>query len=291
MSRSTVSTSPTPEGPGPRPVLVVIGVGGMGRSIARRLGPGKTLLLADFDADSLGATTAALRGDGFDVHARVVDVSDAASVAALAQAADDLGPVVQVAHTAGLSPVQAPVDAILAVDLLGVALVLDAFGEVIAPSGAGVVIASMAGQMSRPLDAEQEAALALTPAEELLALPFLVGDAVPDPGTAYGVAKRGNQVRVAAASTAWGAKGARINTISPGIIATPMGQAELAGAAGDSMRAMVEASGTGRLGTPEDITAAAAFLLGPEAGFVTGSDLLVDGGVVAAVRSGRLQLG
>jgi len=282
------STSPTTSSD---QVLAVIGVGGMGRSIARRLGTGKTLLLADFDDATLAAAAAELRGDGFTVQTQTVDVADAASVADLARTAGSLGAVVQVAHTAGLSPVQAPAAAILAVDLLGVAQVLDAFGQVIAPGGAGVVIASMAGQLSAALTAEQEQALALTPTDQLASLPFASADAVADPGAAYGLAKRANQLRVAAASSTWGARGARVNSISPGIISTPMGQAELSGRAGDHMRAMVAASGTGRLGTPEDITAAAAFLLGPESSFVTGTDLLVDGGVVAAVRSGRLQLG
>jgi len=282
------STSPTTSSD---QVLAVIGVGGMGRSIARRLGTGKTLLLADFDDATLAAAAAELRGDGFTVQTQTVDVADAASVADLARTAGSLGAVVQVAHTAGLSPVQAPAAAILAVDLLGVAQVLDAFGQVIAPGGAGVVIASMAGQLSAALTAEQEQALALTPTDQLASLPFASAAALPHPGAAYGLAKRANQLRVAAASSTWGARGARVNSISPGVISTPMGQAELDGEAGDSMRAMVAASGTGRLGTPEDITAAAAFLLGPESSFVTGTDLLVDGGVVAAVRSGRLQLG
>ncbi|MCL2653224.1 MAG: SDR family oxidoreductase [Propionibacteriaceae bacterium] len=273
-----------------KPVLVVVGVGGMGQSIARRLGTGKTVLLADFNEDTLNGVVNTLKGDGFDVHAQVVDVSKPESLAALASAAAGLGPVMQVAHTAGLSPTQAPVGAILAVDLVGVAQSLDAFGEVIAQGGAGVVIASMAGQTAQPLTPEQERALASTPTGELAGLDFASEPAVADPGQAYGLAKRANQLRVQAASVAWGKRGARINSISPGIISTPMGQQELAGRSGGFMRAMIGASGTGRIGTPEDIAAAAAFLLSPEATFITGTDLLVDGGVIAALRNGALQM-
>ncbi|MET7507330.1 SDR family oxidoreductase [Streptomyces albidoflavus] len=270
-----------------RNVVVVIGVGGMGEAVARRQGPGNRLLLADFDEATLAGVAERLRGQGHEVVTQAVDVSSASSVAALAGAADGLGPVTQVVHTAGLSPVQASAAAVLRVDLLGTALVVEEFGRVVAPGGAGVVIASMAGYMLRaPLTAEQESALAHTPAQELLDLPFADPEALGQ--GAYGLAKYGNRLRVQAASAIWGARGARLNSISPGVIATPMGQQELEGASGRTMRAMVAASGTGRLGTPEDIAEAAAFLLGPGASFVTGTDLLVDGGVVAAVRAGRL---
>ncbi|KUL60271.1 short-chain dehydrogenase [Streptomyces albidoflavus] len=270
-----------------RNVVVVIGVGGMGEAIARRQGPGNRLLLADFDEATLAAVAERLRGQGHEVVTQAVDVSSASSVTALAEAAAGLGPVTQVVHTAGLSPVQASPAAVLRVDLLGTALVVEEFGHVVAPGGAGVVIASMAGHMLRtPLTAEQESALAHTPAGELLRLPFADPEALGQ--GAYGLAKYGNRLRVQAASAAWGARGARINSVSPGVIATPMGQQELDSVSGRTMRAMVAASGTGRLGTPEDIAEAAAFLLGPGASFITGNDLLVDGGVVAALRSGHL---
>jgi NAD(P)-dependent dehydrogenase (short-subunit alcohol dehydrogenase family) len=273
-------------------VLVVIGAGGMGQAIARRQASGRRLVLADFDEPALDRTADVLRGEGYRVDAHVVDVSSAQSVTDLAAAAAAAGPVVQVVHTAGLSPAQATADRILRVDLLGVAHVLDAFGAVVAPGCAGVVIASMAGSLSAGrLPAELEGALALTPTEQLLDLPFWGDQAFADPGAAYGVAKRANQLRVQAASLAWGARGARINSVSPGVISTPMGQEELDGESGAQIRAMVDASGTERLGTSGDIANAVAFLLGPESSFVTGTDLLVDGGVVAAVRSGALSIG
>ncbi|MEV0735102.1 SDR family oxidoreductase [Streptomyces sp. NPDC050549] len=271
-------------------LVVVIGVGGMGQAIARRQGAGNKLLLADFNEESLASVADLLRGQGHDIVTQAVDVSSRSSVAALADAAAQLGPVVQIVHTAGLSPVQAPAAAVLKVDLLGTALVLEEFGRVIAPGGAGLVISSMAGHMLlTPLSAEQEQALAHTPADDLLDLPFADPEVVGQ--GSYGLAKYGNRLRVQAASASWGVRGARINSISPGVIATPMGQQELDGDGGRMMRAMISASGTGRLGTPDDIAEAAAFLLGPGASFITGSDLLVDGGVVAAVRSGRLALG
>ncbi|MDO5495864.1 MAG: SDR family oxidoreductase [bacterium] len=267
-------------------VLVVIGVGGMGLAIARRCGSGKKVILADFNEQTLAAAAEQLRIEGHDVTEHRVDVSDLDSVTKLAQDAAAEGPVLQVAHTAGLSPVQAPTDAIIKVDLLGVAYVLDAFAEVIASGGAGVVIASMAGHFaadSVPL--EMAKALSLTPTDQLSELPFLGEGALPNPGAAYSIAKRANALRVQAAAGVWGQRGARINSISPGIISTPMGNAELDGESGQQMRGMIAASATGRTGTPDDIAAATAFLLdAQQSSFITGTDLLVDGGAVAGVR-------
>jgi len=273
-------------------VLVIIGAGGMGEAIARRCASGRHVLLADVDRDLLAQVAERLRGDGFDVSAHPVDVSSAPSVTRLAVAAAELGPITAAVHTAGLSPAQASADAILRVDLLGVAHFLDAFAGVISPGGAGVVIASMAGALSAGrLPAEIEAALATTPTDRLMSLSLLQDEALSDPGAAYSLAKRANQLRVQAAGLAWGARGARVNSISPGVISTPMGQQELAGESGTQIRALLAGSAARRPGTPSDIAAAAAFLIGPDAAYVTGTDLLVDGGAVAGVRNRALQTG
>jgi len=270
-----------------RDVLVVIGTGGMGTAIARRCGSGQRVVVADVGDDALDLAAGALQTEGHDVTARHVDVTDRASVEELAATAASLGPVRAVAHTAGVSPVQAPADLVLAVDLVGAAHVLDVFADVVAPGGAGVVISSMAGHLVPPLAADVEAAIVAAPAGELASL-AAAREAAVDPGIAYAFAKAALAVRVRAAATAWGRAGARVNSISPGVIATPMGHMELAGASGDFMRQMVDSSATGRLGTPDDIASAAEFLLSSRASFVTGTDLLVDGGAVAAVRSGRV---
>jgi NAD(P)-dependent dehydrogenase (short-subunit alcohol dehydrogenase family) len=269
-------------------ILVVIGVGGMGMSIARRVGAGRTIVLADINAAGLDAAANALTEDGHQVLIREVDVTSRSSVAAVAETAHDAGRVTAVVHTAGLSPQQASTAAVLAVDLLGVALSIDEFGRVIEPGGAGVVIASMAGHLQPALDPAVEQHLASAPAEELLGLEVCAN--ITSSQMAYPFAKRANQIRVAAAAVAWGERGARINSISPGVISTAMGRLELDGESGASMRAMVDNSGLRRLGTPEDIAAATEFLLGPSAAFITGTDLLVDGGVVGAIRTGTIDL-
>jgi len=271
-----------------RNVVVIIGIGGMGQAIARRQGPGARVLAADFDQDLLESVTGELRDEGYEVTPAVVDVSSRESVVALARQAASLGEVHAVAHTAGLSPVQAPVQAILAVDLLGVALVLEEFGKVIAHGGAGVVISSMAGHFQPPLSDEDALRLATVPADELLSLPIADASRFSGPGAAYSFAKYANLLRVRGAGPIWGDRGARVNSISPGVIATPMGRAELSGESGAVMQMMIDASNAKRAGAPADIAAAAEFLLGPASGFVSGTDLLVDGGVVSAVRTGRL---
>ncbi|MGQ4619474.1 SDR family oxidoreductase [Nocardia sp. R7R-8] len=265
-----------------RPVAVVIGTGGMGLEIARRQGPGVDLVLADVNARNLETTGATLRDEGYSVTPIVVDVSAPDSVAALAEQASALGDIRAVAHTAGVSGATSAVSTILAVDLLGVALVIEEFGKVIAPGGAGVVIASMAGHFFPGVGPDEQALLASSPARELLALPIARPEAFPDSGAAYSFAKYANLIRVKAGSVTWGHRGARINSISPGVIATPMAAAELAGEHGGTMKQMIATSNAKRIGTPTDIAAAADFLLGPAASFISGTDLLVDGGVVAA---------
>ncbi len=192
-------------------VTVLIGTGSIGAAIARRAAVGHTLLLADYNEAQLAAVADQLQGEGYDVETRVVDVSDRASVAALADAAASLGDVVRVIHAAGVSPTQAAPERIVHVDLFGTAYVLDAFADVVAEGGSGVVIASQAGHMGQGFGAELENKLAYSPIEELVALPELADDAIDDSGSAYVIAKRANALRVQAAALAWGERGARIN--------------------------------------------------------------------------------
>lgn len=264
-----------------REVIVITGTGGMGMAIARRIGAGRTVVLADFDRRALDAAATVLTGEGHDIVAVEADVSDRTSVEALAAAAAAAGPIRAVVHTAGVSPAQADSSRIVAVDVVGTAHVLDVFEAHVVPGTVAVCIASMAGAMA-PLPAEVEHALGVTPTAELAALPVLDPSRL-DPGSAYAVAKRANHCRVRAASVPWGARGGRVVSISPGVISTPMGQQELASEVGDIMRHMVSISATKRLGTPDDIAAAVEFLISPQASFITGTDLLVDGGVVAAL--------
>ncbi|WP_282944626.1 SDR family oxidoreductase [Cellulomonas endometrii] len=284
MSAPTPSTTPATE------VVVVIGAGAIGQAIVRRVAAGRTVLVADIDDDNAAAAARTLEGAGYRVTTGHVDVSDGASVAALAEQATGLGAVTRVIHTAGLSPAQASPQAIIAVDLVGTAHVLEAFGRVVAPGGSGVVIASQAGHMIPPLPAEQNEALSRTPASRLTDLPMLQADAVPGSGFAYALAKRANVLRVQAASVEWGDRGARLNSLSPGIIMTPLALDELNSPAGETYQEMIRASAAGRVGSPDEVAGAAAFLLGPDGAFVTGTDLLIDGGVIASIVTGRFQV-
>jgi NAD(P)-dependent dehydrogenase (short-subunit alcohol dehydrogenase family) len=271
-----------------REVIVVIGPGSIGQAIARRVGLGKLVLLADVRAENAGAAAATLGEAGFEVQTAQVDVSSRESVHALAALAASLGLVKGVIHAAGVSPTQAAPETILKVDLYGTAVVLEEFGDVIVPGGSAVVIASQSGHRLPALTEAQNRALALTPAEDLLALPMLQPDQVKDPLHAYQVSKRGNSLRVMAEAVRWGRRGARVNTISPGIIFTPLAKDEFAGPRGPGYRRMIELSAAGRVGTPDEVANVAALLMGPEGGFITGSDFLMDGGVTAAYWYGEL---
>lgn len=269
-------------------VIVVIGSGAIGQAIARRVGVGKRVLLADLRAENADAAASVLGNAGYETHTATVDVSSRASVQALAEKASGLGRITGLVHAAGVSPSQAPIAAILAVNLYGTALVLEIFGNAISPGGAGVVIASQSGHRLGVLTAEQNQALALTPADELLALSFLQPGQVKDTLQAYQLSKRGNALRVMAEAVRWGQCGARVNAISPGIVITPLAKDELAGPRGAGYRNMIERCPVGRAGTPDEVGAVAALLMGPEGSFVTGSDWLMDGGVTASYWFGDL---
>ena len=269
-------------------VIVIIGAGGIGIAIARRQGFGRTVLLADSDEKTLASAAQSMRDAGYAVENQIADVTSRESVKELAVRAATLGKVTQVINTAGLSPNMAPIEGVLKVDLYGAAVVFDEFGQVIAPGGSGLIISSMAGHMIPALPPEQDQALLHTPTEELLTLPFLLADVIPNTVVAYMIAKRANHLRVQASAISWGKRGARVNSISPGIIVTPLAQHELNSEIGGMYRAMVDASPAKRMAPPEEIAIAASFLLGPDAAFITGSDLLIDGGVIAAMKTGKL---
>ena len=269
-------------------VVVVIGAGSIGQAIARRVSAGKHVVLADLHRGNVDDAADVMRNAGFDVSVATVDVSSRESVHALVETATASSDVTGVIHAAGVSPSQASPASILAVDLYGTALVLEEFGNVIARGGAGVVIASQSGHRLGALTADQNAALATAPADELLRLPMLQPDQVTDPLHAYQLAKRGNSLRVMAEAVRWGKRGARINTISPGIIFTPLANDELQGPRGAGYRRMIDLCPAGRAGTPDEVGNVGALLMGPEGAFITGSDFLMDGGVTASYWFGEL---
>jgi NAD(P)-dependent dehydrogenase (short-subunit alcohol dehydrogenase family) len=262
-------------------LIVVIGAGSIGQAIARRVSAGKHILLADLKKENADAAAKVLSDAGFVVSTAIVDVSSRASVQALVETAVGIGKVTGLIHAAGVSPSQASPSTILQVDLYGTALLLEAFGNVIEEGGAAVVISSQSGHRLPSLTAEQDKALATTPAEELLSLPFLQVRAADDSLFAYQVSKRGNSLRVKAEAVRWGKRGARINTISPGIIMTPLANDELKGPRGGGYRKMIEGSVAKRAGTPDEVANVAALLMGADGAFITGSDFLMDGGVTA----------
>jgi len=234
-------------------VVVVIGAGSIGQAIARRVSAGKRVLLADVREANAAAAAKVLSDAGFQVSTATVDVSSRESVHALVEAATALGAITGVIHAAGVSPTQESPATILKVDLYGTALVLEEFGNVIALGGAGVVIASQSGHRLPALTPAQDKALANTPADELLTLPMLQPDQVSDPPHAYQISKRGNSLRVMAEAVRWGKRGARVNTISPGIIITPLANDELKGPRGPGCRRMMELCAAGRAGTPDEV--------------------------------------
>ncbi len=269
-------------------VVVVIGAGQIGQAIARRIGAGKHIVLADLRQENADAAAEVFANAGFDVGPTTADVSSRESVHTLVEGATAQGDVTGVIHTAGVSPSQASVETILAVDLYGTALVLEEFGHVIAHRGAGVVISSQSGHRLAALAAAQNTSLATTPADDLMELPMLQPDQITDTLHAYQPAKRGNSLRVMAEAVRWAKRGARVNTISPGIIITPLARDELTGPRGEGYRRMIERAPAGRAGTPDEIGTVGALLMGPDGAFITGSDFLVDGGMTASYFYGEL---
>ena len=272
-------------------VIALLGAGSMGTAIVRRIAAGRKILLGDISEAKLAEAQKNLQYSGYDVETMKVDALNKENVIDFAEKAAELGDVMYFIDSAGASPNQADPQHIMDLDLIATSYAIDTFGQVIARGGAGLVIASQTGYMGPNMDDETETILATTPAEKLKDLPQLQPDKIDNVGIAYIMSKRVNQLRVrTAAATTWGDRGARINTISPGVIVTPLAYDEFA-AAGEGYQKMIDASPAKRTGSSDEIAAAGAFLLGADAAFITGTDLLIDGGVIAAMKSGRFQLG
>lgn len=273
-----------------REVVALLGAGSMGMAIAERVAQNRTVLLGDISEKALEAAREKLEYSGYSVETMRVDASDKDSIYAFASRAKELGPVKYYIHTAGASPNQTNPQHMIKLDLIGSAYALDAFGEVMAKDGAGILISSQTGYMlPQPLTNEEEYALTMTPADELAQLPMLQPNVIVNSGIAYIISKRANQLRVRKAAIDWGKRGARINTISPGVVVTPLAYDEFR-AAGEGYQKMIEASAMHRVGNPAEIANAAQFLLSDQASFITGTDLLVDGGTIAAIKTGEYKL-
>ncbi len=272
-----------------KPVIVLLGAGAMGKAIVRRIANNKTILLGDINKQILEESAKELRYSGYDVHTEIVDATNKESIENFANKACKLGKVMYFIDTAGASPNQTSPEHIVKLDLIGTAYAIDAFSKVIERGGAGLIVSSQTGHMMNfTMEVEQ---LRMTPTDELAQLDFVKKDAIANPGIAYITSKRANHLRVQmAAATSWGERGARINTIPPGIIVTPLAYDEFK-AAGDNYQKMIDASPMKRVGTIDEIGEAGAFLLSDQASFITGTDLLIDGGVIASINAGKYTLG
>ena len=270
-------------------VMIVTGAGQISLAIARRMGAGKKLLVGDKSLPNAERFCSVLNAAGFDAEAFEMDLSDRSSIHALVTRARKLGPVTALVNGAGVSPSQAPIEAILKVDLYGTAALLEEVGRVIERGGVGVTISSQSGKRMPQLTAEEDRLLATTPAEELLSLPLLQPENIRDTLHAYQMAKRCNEKRVMAEAVRWGERGARINSISPGIIVTPLAIDEFNGPRGDFYKNMFAKCPAGRPGTADEVADVAELVMSPRAAFITGSDFLVDGGATASYYYGPLQ--
>ena len=272
-----------------KPVIALLGAGSMGTAIVRRIAAGKKILLGDISEKNLEKVSHDFQYSGYDAEAMIVNALEKDSVEAFARKAASLGPVMYFIDTAGASPNQAKPEHIIALDMVGTGYAVDAFGQVMAPGGAGLIISSQTGYM-HPIPYEIEQELLNTPTEQLMDVPYIKDEAMQNSGWAYMIAKRVNHLQaMKAAATTWKARRARINTLSPGIIVTPLAYDEFA-AAGEGYQRMIDASAAERVGTSDEIAEAGAFLLGEHAGFITGTDLLIDGGTIAAIRTGQYKL-
>ncbi|MBQ3288501.1 MAG: SDR family oxidoreductase [Kiritimatiellae bacterium] len=268
-------------------VIVVIGAGGIGQAIARRVGAGKHVVLADLRLEAAESAAKTLEDAGFETTVVSADLASRESILALIEHAKSFGPIRNLVNAAGVSPSQAPVATILKVDLYGTSVLLEEFGKVIAESGSGIVISSQSGHRLHALTEEENTALATAPSEELLSLPFIA--AITDTLKAYQYSKRCNVLRVMGEATNWAKRGATVNSISPGIIITPLANDELKGPRGEGYRKMLSLCPCRRAGTPDEVGDLAEFLMSSRGRWITGSDFLIDGGTTASYFYGDLQ--
>ena len=270
-------------------VLILTGAGQIGMAIARRIGTGKKIVIGDKNLKNAEAIAQTMLNAGFDTVATEMDISCRVSILALIQTAQEYGKITMLINAAGVSPSQASIETILNVDLYGTAVLLEEVGKIIVPGGVGITISSQSGYRMPALTPEEDRALATTPTEELLNLEMLQPKNIKDTLHAYQMAKRCNVKRVMAEAVDWGTKGARVNSISPGIIVTPLALDEFNGTRGDFYKNMFAKCPAGRPGTADEVADVAELLMNPKSGFITGSDFLIDGGATASFFYGPLQ--
>mgnify|MGYP005771059723 FL=1 len=272
-----------------RDVMLLTGAGQIGMAIARRMGYGRKIVVGDKKPENAQAIAKTMNDAGFDVVPVEMDLSSRASIRGIIEEAQKYGDITMLVNAAGVSPSQAPIEAILKVDLYGTAVLLEEVGKVIAPGGVGGTISSQSGPRMKQLTPEEDEQLACTPTEELLSLPLLQPENIRDTLHAYQLAKRCNEKRVMAESVKWGTKGARINSISPGIIVTPLAIDEFNGPRGDFYKNMFAQCPAGRPGTADEVANVAELLMSRKGAFITGADFLVDGGATASYFYGPLK--
>ena len=270
-------------------VMILVGAGQIGMAIARRMGFGIKILVGDYKMENAEATTLTMNNAGFDTMPFKMDLSSRASIREMIAEAQKHGEISMLINAAGLSPSQAPVEDILKVDLYGPAVLLEEVGKVIKPGGVGVTISSQSGHRMPALSPEVDEQLAMTPTEDLLALDVLHPENIESTLHAYQMAKRCNVKRVMAEAVKWGGRGARINSISPGIVVTPLAIDEFNGPRGDFYKNMFAQCPAGRPGTADEIANVAELLMSNQGAFITGADFLIDGGATASFFYGPLK--
>lgn len=270
-------------------VMILTGAGQIGIAIARRIGYGKKIVIGDRRREQALAAAKLMNEAGFDAVTVEMDLASRSSIRDMIGTAAGFGEISALVNAAGVSPSQAPAERILKVDLYGTAVLLEEVGKVIRPGGAGVTISSQSGHRMPALGEEKDRLLAETPAEELLALDFLKPEQIRDTLHAYQLAKRCNEKRVMAEAVKWGRRGARLNSISPGIIVTPLAIDEFNGPRGDFYKKMFAVCPAGRPGTADEVANVAELLMSERGAFITGSDFLIDGGATAAYFYGDLR--